>query len=143
MSSDTVGSEASALVETHLEKHPSLTVSRSAGRVKVQAPPGDGFDVELVDDGAEATIYAGGWHDHFNDPDEAAATFMWLLTATTRIVLRFRGKHQIGWRLEWFSEGKWVSHGFGRILVPVGLWLPVTEVIQQNNLVSPPEGMRW
>ncbi|MBX7134272.1 MAG: hypothetical protein K1X67_16485 [Fimbriimonadaceae bacterium] len=139
MSGNKVGSDALALVESHLEKHPSLNVIRSPGRVTVQAPPGEGFDVELVIDGAVATIFAGGWHDHFVDPEEAAATFMWLLTTATRIVLRYRGKHQIGWRLEWFSGGTWVSNGFGRILVPVGFWLPVTEVILQNNLVPAPD----
>lgn len=137
-SPDGVGTAAIRRLSEELDKHPHLKVQRLEHSIAVlNAEPGV-FDVELRDDGREATLYAGGWHAHYDDPKEAAETFMWLLTPETRIVLTKRGEVVIRWNIEWFEEGKWVSGSHGGILVPMPFWWPKRTDILQNHLVLPP-----
>ncbi len=136
-----VGERALAYVEEHLARHPHLQIERQPGRIIVCNDAEGGFQVEISDEGDEAIVWGGGWHDHYDDASEAAAAFMWLLTDAVRIVLRYRGKHLSGWRQERFENGYWVTVSRGRQLLPLPFWGKESEEILQNRLIerSPPE----
>jgi hypothetical protein len=130
-----VGQDALRRLDEFLAEHENLRVVREPGSITVQGTEETGFDVQMVDDGREATIFAGGWHGHFDDAERAAATFMWLLTPQTRIVLTFRGDSQIGWKLQWEEDGKWVTGERGAILLAFLFWGRRREEILQNHLL--------
>lgn len=134
--SDTVGQEALARLEELLAPHEHLKVVREPKRVVVEGSADGGFDVEIVDDGDEATIFASGWHNHYYEPETAAATFMWLLTSWTRIVLHYRGKNQVGWELQRCEPTGWTSCNRGATLVSALMWGKKRLEIFQNNLIE-------
>lgn len=130
-----VGQAALRRLDEFLVEHEHLKVLRASGSVTVQGTADTGFDVQMVDEGREAIIYGGGWHGHFDDAETAAATFMWLLTSKTKIVLTFHGRSQIGWRLQWDEDGEWVTGERGFILLAFLCWGPKREQTLQNHLV--------
>lgn len=136
MTGATVGQDALQRLDAFLADHPHLTVVREDGSLTVRGKEAGGFDVHMLDDGRVATIFAGGWHEHYNDAEQAAATFMWLLTPKTKIVLSFRGRSQIGWKLQWDEDGKWMTGGRGTILLPFLFWGPKREETFQNRLLD-------
>ena len=131
------GRDALHRLDEFLAEHAQIEVHREAGSTTVRGTPETGFDVTMVDWGREAMIEGGGWHGHFDDPEEAASTFMWLLTPSTRIVLTFRGAQHVGWRLEWEEEGKWVRGERGASLAALFLWGKRREETLQNDLLGP------
>jgi len=136
MQADSVGQVALRRLDEFLSEHEHLTVDREPGSITVQGTKDTGFDVTMVDEGREAIIYGGGWHGHFDDAEKAAATFMWLLTPKTKIVLTLRGQTQIGWKLQWDEDGKWLTGERGVILLAPLFWGKKREQTFQNDLLG-------
>lgn len=123
-------------LDEFLAEHRNLDITREGARMTVHGSVPSGFDVAMVDDGHEATIWAHGWHSHYSNPEEAAATFMWLLTPATRIALMMGGKNILSWKLQWEEDGKWVSGDRGVAFLTFLYPFRRHEVILQNDLIA-------
>jgi hypothetical protein len=88
-------SEALARLKEHLALYPQVVLIEKEDAVSVEQADESGYTVEMANDGHLVTINAGPYHDHFDDPEEAAASFMWMLTPLYQVVAHYRnGKIQ-------------------------------------------------
>jgi len=133
---ESVGAAALRQLEKFLAEHPLLKVERGPGTITVLGTPETGFDVTLTDLGSAAKISCLDYQAKFGILENAAETFMWFLTPEVRMVVSFRGRHPVGWKLQWLEDGKWTSGARGAsilALLPLG---PKREVILQNTLLN-------
>lgn len=128
---------AVAKVKETLMKFPDVQLIAGERSIKVAAADPNGYDVELTDDGDEVTIWAGPYHTHFDDAEEAAEAFLWMLTPAYRIVENLRGKHMTSARLQREEDGKWVTLGTMGLLVP--LFGRKSQRIHQNRTLPIPD----
>jgi hypothetical protein len=128
---------ASSMVRKALAKHPEVALVEREGAIKVLAQDPDGFDVEMSDDGDEVVLWAGPYHEHVEEAENAAAAFMWMLTPAYRIVEVLRGKHTKSARLEREVDGKWEYMGATVLALP--LFGKRRERVLQNRVLPVPE----
>ena|ERR1044071_67660 len=127
-------------IKEALAEHPQITLNEADQSISVEAKDESGYDVRLQDDGQVATIYAGPYHEHFEDPDSAAACFIWMLTPAYRVVEVRKGKHIVGADLERIVGGKVEQMGRFRILFP--LFGKKEARVLQNSHLPVPDGDR-
>jgi len=131
---DEVGKKAFALIRARLAEYPDLTIVETDTEIEVKGDS-NGFDVSIRDDLWQATIQAESWHNHFEDPNEAADCFMWLLTPNYRVRTRYR-RNSISsvdvQRRE--SSGEWIGISSFAPLIqwPFG---SVREEFKSNSLI--------
>ena len=107
---ETVGKEVIVAVLSLLAKFPQVEHEVDGGVLKIKGSA-DGFDIEIEDDTVEATIWAGPWHGHASDPEDAALFIAWLLSPKARITTNYRGKHQVRSMVELHHlDGQWREH---------------------------------
>lgn len=101
-----------------LAKFPQVEHVVDGDVLRIKGAP-DGFDIEVHDDHVEATIYAGPWHGHASDPEEAALFIVWMLSPRAKVVTHFRGKHQVRSAVELkHLDGRWLEHEVAGFLAP-------------------------
>ncbi|HZH98381.1 MAG TPA: hypothetical protein VEX38_05370 [Fimbriimonadaceae bacterium] len=132
----TLFQSAVSKVKEALAGHPEVRLVEGDGSIKVEVDDPSGFDVEMVDDRDEISIFAGPYHTHLDDAEDAAAAFLWMLTPTHRIVEVLRGKHRQSARLEREEDGDWVV--LGRV-VSLPLFGRKRERVFQNHLLRGPD----
>ena len=130
-----IGAAALRRLEEFLAAHPGLTVEREEGSITVRARGPEGFDVQMTDEDFRATISTPDWRGHYQGAEEAAATFMWLLGPKTRFVRTFSGPLQLGWKLQWDEDGKWMTGERGVSPSAFLVWGKRRVEIVSNDLV--------
>jgi hypothetical protein len=135
--SETVGTDVIRAVEAILRQFLQVEMERVGDRLVIKGSTG-GFDIEVRDEGHEATIDTGVWHEHSSDPEDAAMLVAWLLSPRARIVARYRRSSLVGSDLELLHNNNlWRRHGGFGILVPVFGKRSVQ--VFSNNVLSPNE----
>lgn len=121
-----------------LAKHPELEWTRGDQWLRVDAPSDDGFAVELRHEGDEWTVYvgSGGWHQHFDDPEEALNLIAWCYSGEARVREIWRGSLPQKSILEARENAGWRSVSeTGLIFAP--FWRKRREVVLENpNLLT-------
>ena len=121
-----------------LAKHPELEWIREDQWLRVDAPRPDGFAVELRHEGGEWTAYlgSGGWHQHFDDPEEPLNFIAWCYSGEARVREVWRGSWPQKAILEARENGGWRSVSeTGLIFAP--FWRKRREVVSENpNLLA-------
>jgi hypothetical protein len=106
--------------------------------LRVEAPSADGFAVEVRHEGEEWTVYLGrgGWHQHFDDPEEALNLIAWCYSGEARVREVWRGSLLQKAILEARENGGWRSVSeTGLIFVP--FWRMRREIVLNNpNLLA-------
>lgn len=118
-------------IEAKLVAH-GVPHEREATRLFVLPASDEGFTVLIFAEGEAFTVYANGWHDDFEDPEEAGRFFLFALTETVRLQEERRGGDAFRWTLEYQEEGTWRSLSTtGLFLVP--FWKRREKVTLQNH----------
>ncbi|MCC6403379.1 MAG: hypothetical protein IT207_05160 [Fimbriimonadaceae bacterium] len=122
-------------VEAMVAKYPQVVVSRNERGLTLTGSPG-GFDIKVTDDGHEGTVWTGIWHDHLDDPEQAAHLVAWLLSPRARVTekcragkVTFTSLHLMG------NDGTWnlYSH-VGRLTLAFG---QKTTRVTSNSVIAP------
>lgn len=120
------------IVVEYLADHPEIQFEQTERELRVPGKQG-GFPAYVSEVGGEQIVGGGGgWHTHFEDAQQAADLFMWLLTPRTRLVEKWRRKSLASARLERFEGGEWVRLNTFAPLFQL-FFLPTETVILQNS----------
>ena len=140
-----MGSEAVTQLLGHLEQPDTpYDVRHTGGRVEVVPLGSNTYPVTMTDDGDEATVSAGNWHEHFDDPTQACGCFMGLLTPYYRVVESYRGSAFVCACVQRYEAEGWVQIGAEfRPLISGQLVQRIfgsreRQVILQQAVVTPP-----
>jgi uncharacterized ParB-like nuclease family protein len=122
----------SQLVEKMSSKYPSLRYSVTDHDLAVTAQTPTSFDVTFHGDSGAYSVSFGGWHEDFQDDDEAARCFLFGLSRDCRLRVLRRGRMDYKWVVQHQVDGRWCDESTcGLLFIP--FWLPKQERILQNE----------
>lgn len=95
----------------------------------------DGFEVRLVADPYRYFVSFDGWHEEFEDEDEAMKCFGFGLSEKCRLKVIQRGRMRYRWLLEFKIDNEWRPETeTGLMFFP--FWLRKTELYLQNHIIK-------
>jgi hypothetical protein len=123
-------------IENKLRKYPSAQYSLSGDTITVEAADDDGFSVWLTENKPGYTVGYDGWHEEFNDEDDALNAFAFGLSEDCRLKVVRRGNSDCAWILEGKNDdGSWSGDSTtGLLLTP--FWRKKSIVYRQNRLIT-------
>ncbi|HJR57488.1 MAG TPA: hypothetical protein VJ798_13010 [Rhizomicrobium sp.] len=124
------------IIEEKFKSHPEARYSRDGSSITVQSKEAHGFPVSYsFNDGRHAVSYLG-WHEEFEDQDEALDCFAFGLSKKCRLQVWKKGHFPYKWVVEVKdSEGNWKEDSrTGLLLFPY--WKGTTITSLQNDLMK-------
>jgi hypothetical protein len=123
-------------IKQRLARYPAAQYYGGADSITVLPTSEQGFEVELiVHPGNEYTISFNGWHENFQDRDEALNVFALGLSEYCRLREYRRGKFAYRWTLEFNDEGEWIEQSTTAVLI-FPFWMKVDIRVLQNSLIK-------
>ena len=123
------------VIQEKLRKYPHVRSDIRASSVTVAPTLSDGFTVRLEIAGTRHTVFFNGWHEVFEQQDEALECFAFGLSDECRLKEYRRGNFAYRWIVESKKDGKWVEDSeTGLLLFP--FWKPKQIYYLQNNLIT-------
>ena len=95
----------------------------------------DGFTVSLTRNANTCTVFFNGWHEDFENPDEAVAVFGFGLSDGCRLREYRRGGFAYKWTVESLEQGQWKEDSTTGLLI-FPFWRRSEVHYLQNKLVS-------
>lgn len=126
-------------IKTRLSKYPEARYESNASSITVLPISAEGFSVGLtINPGNGFTVSFEGWHEEFEDAEEALNVFAWGLSDECRLCEYRRGRFPYKWTVEYWEDGEWTQQSTtGLIFFP--FWRKVEAHYLQNKLLSQKE----
>ncbi len=123
-------------IESKLKKYPIARYSVDGDTITVEAIDSNGFSVWLTEKKPGYTVGYDGWHDEFDDEDEALSAFAFGLSEDCRLKVVRRGDVECSWIVEGRDEsGQWIGDSTtGLLFAP--FWRKKTTTYRQNRLIT-------
>jgi len=94
----------------------------------------DGFETGCSEDDRYAYVSCSGWHEEFEDKDEAKNCFLNALTPRVRILVTARGGYEYKWEYQALNNEIWHGYGVTGLLV-FPFWRKVEQTAKSNNVL--------
>jgi hypothetical protein len=126
-------------IKTKLQNYPHAKFESDDNSVSVFPISDDGFTVGLSVNRDSYTVSFDGWHEDFQDKEEALNCFAFGLSSDCRLKEYRRGKVAYKWVVESKENGEWVEDGTtGLFLFP--FWMRKEVRYLQNTLIGAENG---
>ena len=123
-------------IKKRLSKYPDARFESDASSITVSPNSPNGFSVALVVNNSSGyTISFEGWHEEFDDEEEALSVFALGLSDECRLQEHRRGAFAYKWTMECLEDGKWIQQSTTGLLV-FPFWMKKSVRYLQNNLLS-------
>lgn len=122
-----------AEIKERLRKYPDLPFNEDLNSISVT--PENGFTVWIEDYGDSITVGFEGWHEEFDNPEEALACFAWGLGNECRLKVVSRGGKPHQWVVQSLQEARWVNESTVGLLF-FRFWRRKTISYVQNSVIS-------
>ncbi len=118
-----------------LTKYPDLDYESTPDNVTILPVNQGGFSVSFQIDGDQYQVNLGGWHEHFDDADEALNCFTFGLSSECRLKITSCGKIPCRWTVQSKENGEWVDDSTtGLLFFP--FWKARSVSYKQNKHIS-------
>lgn len=115
-----------------LTKYPELDFEVTPSNVTIIPENKNGFEVSFQIDRDRYQVNLGGWHDHFDDAEEALDCFSFGLSSKCRLKITSRGNFPCVWTVQSLENGEWVDDSStGLLFFP--FWKAKTVSYKQNK----------
>lgn len=123
-------------IKQRLAKYPDAQYFCDGNSITVLPVSDEGFTVELADNGGDQyTIFFNGWHEDFQNREEALNVFALGLSEECRLKEYRRAQFAYKWIVEFKDDGQWVEQSTtALILFP--FWKKADVRLLQNNLLK-------
>jgi hypothetical protein len=122
-------------IKAKLQKYPHTKFETDSNSISVPPTSEDGFTVGLSVNQDSYTISFNGWHEDFQDKEEALNCFAFGLSSECRLKEYRRGDFAYRWTVESKENGEWAEDGTtGLFLFP--FWMKKEVRYLQNNLIA-------
>lgn len=126
-------------IKEKLRRYPHVTYEVGESSIAVSPTSNHGFTVSLEIAGTEHIVFFNGWHENFQQPDEALDCFAFGLSNECRLKECRRGSFAYRWSVESKQDGQWVTDSeTGLLLFP--FWKPKEVHYLQNELIGSSDG---
>lgn len=122
-------------IKKRLGKYPDARFESDASSITVAPNSPNGFSVAVaVNPGNSYTVSFEGWHEEFEDQEEALNVFALGLSDECRLQEHRRGAFAYKWTMEYLEDGKWIEQSTtGLLLFP--FWMKESVRYLQNHLL--------
>ena len=121
-------------IKTRLQKYPHAKYESDADSISVFPTSDDGFTVSLTVNQKSYTVSFNGWHEDFQNEEDALNRFAFGLSSECRLKECWRGSFAYKWTVESKENGEWVEDSStGLFLFP--FWKKKESRYLQNNLI--------
>jgi hypothetical protein len=96
----------------------------------------NGFEVNFYEHGESFTVGFAGWHDTFENFEDALECFTLGLSNNCRLLVTSRGTVSYHWRVETLSNNVWSRYSILGDIIPIPFWKRKKIRILQNNYIS-------
>ena len=122
-------------IKSKLQKYPHAKYESDNASISVFPTSDTGFTVGLVVNRNSCTVSFNGWHEEFQNEEEAVNCFAFGLSSDCRLKEYRRGRFPYKWTVESRENGAWVEDSTtGLFLFP--FWMRNECRYLQNNLIS-------
>jgi hypothetical protein len=122
-------------IKARLRDYPQAEFASRDNSITVKPVSSEGFTVSLVVNHDSLTVFFNGWHEDFQDQEEALNCFAFGLSADCRLKETQHGKVASKWTVEAKANGEWVEESTtGLLLFP--FWMKKKTIYLQNTLIS-------
>ena len=123
-----------------LAKYPAVRFQRDGNSVEVPPASPDGFHVSISTENGSRMVHYEGWHEEFDNDNDALNCFMIGLTPTVRLKVTRRGDCDHKWSVEIREGDRWESSGtVGLLFFP--FWRRKKTATLQNRWLEAPGPM--
>ena len=123
------------LVKEKLQKYPQTKYKVEGSIITILPVDVSGFTVSLEDQDGEYTVFFEGWHEHFNNEEEALNCVAFGLSDSCRLREIRRGGKPHKWIVEFLENGAWKTDSETGLLV-FGFWKKQSEKVYRNNIIK-------
>jgi len=121
-------------IKKKLEKYPHIQYECNASSITVLPSDADGFSVDLTENSGNCyTVSFEGWHEDFEDAEEAMNAFAFGLSDECRLREYRRGGFPYKWTPEYLENGEWKEESTTALLI-FPFWRKVEIRYRQNRL---------
>lgn len=124
-------------IEQRLARYPHLTCTVRDNAIKVDAPSPEGFDLVFVENSGEWIVFYDGWHEHFDNKEEALNCFAFGLSRNCRLEVTLRGSYPYRWRVQSRDGGAWQTDSTTTLLF-FPFWRRRRVEYRQNDVLAAP-----
>ncbi len=117
-----------------LTRYSGHKLSYDAGSISVLCDNPESDDVSIWGDEGAFIVSFGGWHEHFDDLEDAKNCFAFCLTGPCRLKVTFRGDTESTWTLQTREAGGW-EDGSTTGLLFIPFWKPKRYEFRHNVLL--------
>jgi hypothetical protein len=122
-------------IKTRLRKYPDVKYRTGSSSITVLPASDTGFSVGLDVAHDRYTVYFNGWHEDFQNAEEALNCFAFGLSDECRLKEYRRGNVSYRWAVESKQNGQWVADSeTGLFIFP--FWKRGEIVYLRNSLIS-------
>jgi len=122
-------------IKEKLEKYPQLKKEIGNNYIIVYPETKDGFQVRIDEKSSKYILSFNGWHEEFNNPDEALNCFAFGLSSECRLKVYTRGDFEYKWEIQSLKDNQWISDSeTGLLFSP--FWKKKKIKYLQNNTVK-------
>ena len=123
-------------IKARLQNYPHAQFESDDNSISVLPIESDGFTVRLVVNHDSYTVFFNGWHEDFQNPEEALNCFAFGLSSYCRLKEYLRGNIAWKWTVESQENGEWIEDSTtGLLLSP--FWMKKKTRYLQNTLIGP------
>ena len=79
--------------------------------------------------------FDGGWHEHFEEPEEALECVGFGLSDHCRLKVEMWGNSPQKWRVEYLQDGVWREDSTTSLIF-IPFWRRKTVIYRQNNFIA-------
>ena len=116
-----------------LQKYDGFHLRQDENSLSVRCENPDSFEVTVTKAGSEFQVGYDGWHEHFEDIEEAKNCFAFGFSPECRLKVTLRGKKEYKWTVQFLEDGNWKDDSTTSLLF-TRFWLPKSFVYRQNKL---------
>lgn len=130
-----------AEILARLRKYPHADVESGKGSVTVLPIDAEGFEVRFEVQAEGYLVSCLGWHEDFDNVEDAMSCFGFALSTTCRLKVTSRGATAYQWQMQSLVDGQWVEYSVvGLLQFP--FWARQKVEFRQNRLLESPEDWR-
>lgn len=127
-------------IKVKLKNYPSTSYEEGPGFIKVFPINPDGFSVSMYLQPKCIEVYFDdGWHEKFQDANEALDCFSFGLSENCRLKITTRGNSRHKWEVQFIKSEKWETESVTGLLI-FPFWKKARVFYLQNKLIKSSKG---
>ena len=123
-------------IKQKLTKYPEVQFETDSSSITILPTTPEGFSVTLIMNSQDSyTVHFEGWHENFDDENEALGVLALGLSGDCRLREYYRGNFAYKWVVDFKEDEEWLEQSTTGLLI-FPFWRKIRMRILQNRLIT-------